>query len=74
MLFHLKVSRSRNQIVEPQILTKNDEQICSFVFLTIIFDIFPKTFIFTYKRQKKYQTHMFIQEHTVIWATRVHKL
>ena len=29
----------------------------------------PATSIFTYKRQTKYPTHTFIQNHTVIWAT-----
>ena len=40
----------------------------------IRFEIFPETCIFTYKRQRKYRTHMFIQDHTVIWAIRVRRI
>ena len=44
-------------------------------FHLIRFEKFPQTCIFTYKRQTKYPTHTFIQDHTVIRATsRVHTL
>ena len=40
-------------------------------FHLIRFEKFPQTCIFTYKRQIKYPTHAFIQDHTIIRATRV---
>ena len=44
-----------------------------YVFFSLIrFEIFPKTCILTYKSWKKYLSHRFIQDHTVIRATRVH--
>ena len=35
-------------------------------FLLIKFENFPQRCIFTYKRQRKYPTHTFIQDHTII--------
>ena len=35
------------------------------------FEIFPQICISTHKSRTKYPIHTFIQDHTVIWATRV---
>ena len=41
------------------------------LFHLIRFEIFPKHPFSSIKGEQKYQTHVFIQNHTVIWATGV---